>query len=191
MTHSPLPGPRILLLLLVLVLLATPVSSIPLGYGAEERGDRYDRGDSAQGRRLIVKHLANTTVTGAPHSPPLRDAEDISMEYAGNCFLRDRDKRMVCTPDIMLVGASKAGSSSLNKYLEQHPRIVNVMASTGSHESHEFDVYDRAKVSGACVCVCVCVLYPYILPVLTLTHTPKLNSNITTTTDNLGLTRRR
>jgi len=153
MMQSPLPGPRIFLLLLVLVLLATPVSSSSSG-DAAGGGDRRDREDSAEGRRLIVKHLKNTTVTGAPYSPPLREAHDMSMGYAGKCFMRDKDKSLVCTPDIMLVGASKAGSSSLNKYLEQHPRIVNVMASEGSHESHEFDVYDRAKVS-ARVCVCV------------------------------------
>lgn len=68
------------------------------------------------------------------------------------CRIRESDDKLVCLPDIMFIGASKAGTSSIAAYLFQHPRIENakVMNPKTNPRQSQFhnlsDPYDMPSV---------------------------------------------
>lgn len=56
------------------------------------------------------------------------------------------DTRLLCLPNVFLIGASKCGTSSWFNYLVQHPRVTSVRRRTNSkgvrdvsNEVHRFD----------------------------------------------------
>ena len=52
------------------------------------------------------------------------------------CRLRSSDDRLVCLPDVMFIGASKAGTSSIAAYLFQHPMIENARVMSLKNNPH-------------------------------------------------------
>ena len=65
----------------------------------------------------------------------------------GKCYKRKKDSKIACTPDVMFIGASKAGTSSLAEYLFEHPLIYNTFNTKGgSNEGHFFDWADKRGI---------------------------------------------
>jgi hypothetical protein len=51
---------------------------------------------------------------------------NLTPAYSGPCVVRKFDQRLVCHPDVMFIGSSKCGTSSIASYILQHPMLANV-----------------------------------------------------------------
>jgi len=58
----------------------------------------------------------------------VRPAEKIIYPDSSSCSIRVSDKKLVCPPDVMYIGASKSGAKSIEYYLKSHPMIKNIMS---------------------------------------------------------------
>ena len=87
-----------------------------------------------------VRYLSADSITG--ESSNLRDANKTNPSYSGSCFKREKDNKVACDPDVMFIGASKSGTSSLAHYLFQHPLIRNVL-NVDKYDTNEAHFFDR------------------------------------------------
>ena len=71
----------------------------------------------------------------------LRSPSTMNIKRTGAC--KERSKRLACLPDVMFIGASKTGTSSIAHYILQHPMIQNLNPPDGTNEGHYFDVLDN------------------------------------------------
>lgn len=58
------------------------------------------------------------------------------------CRIRASDDKLVCLPDVMFIGASKAGTSSIAAYLFQHPRIENAKVMKPKNNPQQSKLHD-------------------------------------------------
>lgn len=63
----------------------------------------------------------------------------------GTCYRRIYDKKIACTPDVIFIGASKSGTTSLAYYLQSHPLIMNI---------NQYDADSKeGKINNICIII--------------------------------------
>ena len=76
----------------------------------------------------------------------LRSPSSMNMQRSGQC--KERSRKLLCLPDIVFIGASKTGTSSIAHYILQHPMIKNLNPPGGTNEGHYFDILDNPGTQG-------------------------------------------
>jgi hypothetical protein len=109
---------------------------------------------------LIILAFSSKKVLDSPDesfgfSSNVTTVANMQAHRVGHCHIKtannngsvSSEKFFACTPDVMFVGASKAGTSSMAEYIQNHPMLRNVnhrCKSECSNEAHLFDKIDSS-----------------------------------------------